>query len=86
MMHKLTLIILSIILSSKKEFKSMIKKMTKSFLRIVTLIVLKLKILSVNKIPKPKEKSNSNIEKSFGDAPFVNITLDLIHFVNAEIF
>jgi hypothetical protein len=86
MIYKLTLTIFPIILFSKKEFKLTIKKMTRSFLRIVILIVLKLKILFVNKIPKPKEKSNLNIRKSFSDAFFVNITFDLTHFVNAEIF
>ena len=86
MIHGLTLTILPIILFSKKEFKLTIKRMTRSFLRIVILIALKLKILSVNKVPKPREKSNLNIKKSFGDALFVNITLGLIHFVNAEIF
>jgi hypothetical protein len=77
---------LPIIPFSKKEFKLTIKRMTRSFLRIVTLIVLKLKILSVNKVPKLREKSNSNIRKSFSDVFFANITLDLIYFVNAEIF
>jgi hypothetical protein len=86
MMHGLTLTIFPIILSSKKEFKLTMKRITRSFLRIVTLIVLKLKILFVNKVPKPREKSNSNIEKSFDDVPFANITLGLTHFVNAEIF
>ena len=86
MMHGLTLTMLPMIPSSKKEFKPTMKRMTRSFLRIVTLIAPKLKIPSVNKVPKPREKSNSNIGKSFGDAPFANITLGSTHFVNAEIF
>jgi hypothetical protein len=84
--HRLTLTMLPIIFFSKKEFKLTIKRMTRSFLRIVILIALKLKILSANKVPKPREKSNLNIKKKFGDVPFANITLGLIHFVNAEIF
>jgi hypothetical protein len=86
MMYRLILTILSIIPFSKKEFKLTIKRITRSFLRIVILIALKLKISSVNKIPKPREKSNLNIGKSFSDVLFANITLGLIHFVNAEIF
>jgi hypothetical protein len=85
-MHRLTLIIFSIIPFSKKEFKLIIKRMTRSFLRIVILIVLKLKISFVNKMPKPRKKSNLNIKKKFSDVSFVNITFGLIHFVNAEIF
>jgi hypothetical protein len=86
MMHGLTLTIFPMIFSSKKEFKPTMKRMTRSFLRIVILIVPKLKIPSVNKVPKPREKSNLNIGKSFGDVPFANITLGLTYFVNAEIF
>jgi hypothetical protein len=85
-MHELILTILPIIPFSKKEFKLTIKRMTRSFLRIVILIALKLKIPSVNKVPKPREKSNLNIRKSFSDASFANITLGLTYFVNAEIF
>jgi hypothetical protein len=86
MIYKLTLTILPMIPFSKKEFKLTIKRITRSFLRIVTLIALKLKISSVNKVLKPREKSNSNIGKSFGDVSFANITFGLIYFVNAEIF
>jgi hypothetical protein len=77
---------LPIIFFLKKKFKLTIKRMTRNFLRIVILIILKLKILSVNKVPKPREKSNLNIRKSFSDAFFANITFGLIYFVNAEIF
>jgi hypothetical protein len=86
MIYRLILTIFLIIPFSKKEFKLTIKRITRSFLRIVILIALKLKILSVNKVSKLREKSNLNIGKSFGDASFVNITLGLTHFVNAEIF
>jgi hypothetical protein len=84
--HELILTILPIIPFSKKEFKLTMKRMTRNFLRIVTLIALKLKISSVNKVPKPREKSNLNIGKSFGDAFFANIIFGLTYFVNAEIF
>jgi hypothetical protein len=71
-MHESISKIIPIMSFSKNEFEPTIKRITRSFLRIVILITAKIEALFVNKMQNVRKLSDLNIKRNSGNVLFAN--------------